>query len=180
MAWQKEPPLLLLSSEFFITYNVILMQFLYHRLRYLALHVSWNFDDYLGWTGSKTRHIKIKERWYSQVVKIRYTSETVWRPQYSPRPRPWGHSLYDGQGVYCGLSTASEVYLIFTTWLYQRFRAFFLFMLFSDEPEVFLPKYTKPAILALPEGSKPPLPEGTKPPYTFCQMFRMKKWFFKE
>ena len=47
----------------------------------------------------------------------------------------------------CGLGTASEVFLIFITRLYQRFRAFFLFMLFSDEPEVFLPKYSQTVIL---------------------------------
>ena len=29
-----------------------------------------------------------------------------------------GHSQYDCHGVYCGLSTASEVFLIFTTQLY--------------------------------------------------------------
>ena len=29
------------------------------------------------------------------------------------------------KGVLCGLSTASEVFLIFTTQLYQYFRAFF-------------------------------------------------------
>ena len=28
-------------------------------------------------------------------------------------------SQYDGQGVYCGLSTTSEVFLIFTTQLYS-------------------------------------------------------------
>ena len=27
--------------------------------------------------------------------------------------------IYDGQGVYCGLITASEVFLIFTTQLYS-------------------------------------------------------------
>ena len=32
---------------------------------------------------------------------------------------------YNGQGVYCGLSTASEVFLIFTTQLYQYFSGFF-------------------------------------------------------
>ena len=32
-----------------------------------------------------------------------------------------GRGQYDGQGVYCGLSTASEVFLIFTTPLYQYF-----------------------------------------------------------
>ena len=28
------------------------------------------------------------------------------------------HGQYNGQGVYCGLSTASEVFLFFTTLLY--------------------------------------------------------------
>ena len=51
------------------------------------------------------------------------------------------------QGVYCGLSTASEMFLIFTTQLYQYFSVFFLFAPFSDEPEVFLPKYFETAIL---------------------------------
>ena len=37
--------------------------------------------------------------------------------------------------VYYGLSTASEVFLIFTTQLY-------LFALFSDEPEVLLHNYS--------------------------------------
>ena len=49
--------------------------------------------------------------------------------------------------MYCGLSTASEVFLIFTTQLYQYFSDFFLFELFSDKPEVFLPKYSQTAIL---------------------------------
>ena len=31
----------------------------------------------------------------------------------------YGRSQYDGQGECCGLSTASEVFLIFTTQLYQ-------------------------------------------------------------
>ena len=54
---------------------------------------------------------------------------------------------YDGQGVYYGLSTASEVFLIFTTQLYQYLSVYFLFALVSDEPEVFLPKYSQTAIL---------------------------------
>ena len=58
-----------------------------------------------------------------------------------------GHGQYNGQGVYCGLSTASEVFPIFTTQLYQYFSVFLLFALFSDEPEVFLPKYSQTAIL---------------------------------
>ena len=37
---------------------------------------------------------------------------------------PQGRSQYYGQGVYCGLNTASEVFLIFTTRLYQLLRAF--------------------------------------------------------
>ena len=48
---------------------------------------------------------------------------------------------------YCGLSAALEVFLIFTTQLYQYFSVFFLFVLFGDEPEVFLPKYYQTAIL---------------------------------
>ena len=55
--------------------------------------------------------------------------------------------MYNGQGVYCDLSTASEVFLIFTTTPYQYFSVFFLFALFSDEPELFLPKYSQTAIL---------------------------------
>ena len=47
---------------------------------------------------------------------------------------PKGIGQYDGQGVYCGLSTASEVFLIFTTQLYQYFSMLLLFALFSDEP----------------------------------------------
>ena len=54
---------------------------------------------------------------------------------------------YNGQGVCCGLSTAFEVFLIFTTQLYQYFSVFSVFPLFSDEPEVFLPKYSQIAIL---------------------------------
>ena len=38
---------------------------------------------------------------------------------------PKGRSQYNGQGVYCGLSTASEVILIFTTQLYQYLSVFF-------------------------------------------------------
>ena len=49
--------------------------------------------------------------------------------------------------VYCGLSTVSEVFLIFTTLIYQFFHCVFLFALFSDEPEVFLHKYSQMAIL---------------------------------
>ena len=33
--------------------------------------------------------------------------------------RSYSNGQYNNQGVYCGLSTATEVFLIFTTWLYQ-------------------------------------------------------------
>ena len=46
------------------------------------------------------------------------------------------------------MSTASDVFLNFTTQLYQYFSGgVFLFALFSGEPEVFLPKYSQTAIL---------------------------------
>ena len=38
---------------------------------------------------------------------------------------PYGRGQYNGQGVYCGLSTASEVFLILTTHLYEYFDVFF-------------------------------------------------------
>ena len=48
----------------------------------------------------------------------------------------------------CGLlSTASEVFLIFPTQLYQ-----YLFALFCDKPEIFLPKYSQRVILHAPSG----------------------------
>ena len=49
--------------------------------------------------------------------------------------------------MYCGLSTASEVFIIFTTYLYHYFSVLFLFAPFSDESSVFLPKYSQTAIL---------------------------------
>ena len=47
----------------------------------------------------------------------------------------------------CDLSTASEVFLIFTTQLYQYLSVFFLFALFSDDPEVFPSQYSQTTIL---------------------------------
>ena len=32
---------------------------------------------------------------------------------------PQGHGQYGGQGEYCGLSTATEVFVIFTTQIYS-------------------------------------------------------------
>ena len=45
-----------------------------------------------------------------------------------------------------------EVFLIFTTQLYQYLCVIFLFAPVSDEPEVFLPKYSKTAILLTSGG----------------------------
>ena len=55
---------------------------------------------------------------------IRNTEEAVLRPHYSPigyytDQGPYGRGQYDGQGVYFGLSTTSEVFLIFTTQQYS-------------------------------------------------------------
>ena len=49
--------------------------------------------------------------------------------------------------MYCGLSSASEVFLIFTNQLYQYSSVFLLFTMYIDEPEVFLLKYSQTAIL---------------------------------
>ena len=49
--------------------------------------------------------------------------------------------------MYYRLSTASEVFLNFTTQLCQYVSVCFLFTLIRDEPEVFLPKYSQTAIL---------------------------------
>ena len=48
---------------------------------------------------------------------------------------PRGNGQYNGQGMYCGLNTASVAFLIFTIQLYQYYIVyFFLFALFSEEP----------------------------------------------
>ena len=49
--------------------------------------------------------------------------------------------------MYCGLSTASDVFHIFTTQLNQYISVFFLSALFSQKPEEFLRKYSQTAIL---------------------------------
>ena len=46
-----------------------------------------------------------------------------------------------------GCIVASEVFLVFTTQLFQHFSPFLLFALFSDEPKVLLSKYSRTAIL---------------------------------
>ena len=64
------------------------------------------------------------------INNMRKREEAVLRPQYSPRllylPRPIGpRSVSNSQGVYCGLSTASEVFLILITQLYNFLVLFF-------------------------------------------------------
>ena len=58
-----------------------------------------------------------------------------------------GLGQYNSPEEYCGPQTASEVFLTFTPILYQYFSVFCIFPIFSDEPEVFLPKYSKTAKL---------------------------------
>ena len=55
---------------------------------------------------------------------------------------PQGRGQYDDHGVYCGPSTASKVFLIFTRQLYQDLSVIFLFAPVGDEP-----KYSQTAIL---------------------------------
>ena len=57
-----------------------------------------------------------------------------------------------GQYDHWGLNKASEVFLISTTQLYQYFSVYFLFAPFSEEPEVFLPKYSQTAMLLTSGG----------------------------
>ena len=52
----------------------------------------------------------------------------------------------NSQGVYYDLSTASKVFIIFTTQLHKYFSVFILFALFSDELELFLTIYSQTAI----------------------------------
>ena len=84
-------------------------------------------------------------------IDIRNTKEAVWGPQHSTRllywPRPLGpRSVWWLKGVlwpeYClwGVS-----YFYYPTIPFSS--VYFLFALFSDEPEVFLPEYSQPAIL---------------------------------
>ena len=58
-----------------------------------------------------------------------------------------GLGQYYSLGDYSVLSTASEVFPFFTTQLYQCFSVIFLSAPSSDEPAVFLPKYSQIAIL---------------------------------
>ena len=46
-----------------------------------------------------------------------------------------------------GCIVARQVFLIFTTQIYQYLSVISFFALVSDEPEVFLPKYSQTAIL---------------------------------
>ena len=56
--------------------------------------------------------------------------------------------MYNGQGVYCGLRTASEVFLTFLLPKYTNILVCSFYLhLFSEEPEVFLSKYSQTGIL---------------------------------
>ena len=57
-----------------------------------------------------------------------------------------GLGQYNSLGEYCSPHTDAKVFLFFTTQLYRYFSVVFLFALFSDEPGVFLPKYSQTAI----------------------------------
>ena len=52
--------------------------------------------------------LKYIHLWYGAFIELGYQTDRG----------PTGLGQYDGQGVYCGLSTASEVFLIFTTQIY--------------------------------------------------------------
>ena len=58
----------------------------------------------------------IPPKYFPWGINIRNTEEAVWGPQYSPRLSYWPRPI--GQSVYYGPSTASEVFLNFTTQLY--------------------------------------------------------------
>ena len=58
-----------------------------------------------------------------------------------------GHGQYNGPGVYCGLSTASELFLLPNYSNILVFFFFYLFALVSDEPEIFIPEYSQTVIL---------------------------------
>ena len=103
-------------------------------------------------------HIIIKViRISSLDTHVRNTEDAVWLwgSQYSPRllylywSRPIGPRsvwIYDGQVVYCGLSTASEVFLIFTTQLHQFPCIIMQWFWYLDKREVLQQEYSKPPI----------------------------------
>ena len=82
-------------------------------------------------------------------LDIRNTSEAVWGSQYSPMLLYWPRRI--GQwSVWLPSIVAWELPLRCSYFYYQTipyFSMYFLFALFSDEPEVFLPEYSQPAIL---------------------------------
>ena len=85
----------------------------------------------------------------------------------------WDHGQHDGQGKYCDLSTASKVFLIFTTQLYIFECIFIQFALFNDEPEVFLPNCNT-SCCPPPEGSKVPPLWLPSPPQSWVFIIRPK------
>ena len=62
---------------------------------------------------------------------------------------PAGLGQYNGQGVYGGLSTASEVFLIFTTQRYHIYAIIGLLQYFYKR-EVLQQEYSQPPIISFP------------------------------
>ena len=58
-----------------------------------------------------------------------------------------GRGQYDDQGMYCGLSTASEVFLIFTSQLYSCLCNYDAIVSYIDKREVLQQEYSQPPIL---------------------------------
>ena len=60
------------------------------------------------------------------------------------------HGQYNGLGVYYDLSTASEVFLIFTTQLYQYLCNYKAIFSYHDKREVLQQEYSQPQIFPSP------------------------------
>ena len=95
--------------------------------------------------------LKTLSRWY---YYWNHRGETQ-RRQYEGHNTPLGchtdqgpqvRGQYDGQGVYCGLSTASEVF-IFTTQQYLYLCDYHAIVSYIDKREVLQQEYSQPLIL---------------------------------
>ena len=69
---------------------------------------------------------------------------------------PYGRGKYDGQGVYCCPSTATEVFLIFTTQLYSCQCNYDAIVSYLNKREVLQQEYSHPntSLSLLQVGSK--------------------------
>ena len=61
-----------------------------------------------------------------------------------------GRGQYDGQAVYCGLSTASEMFFIFNTQLYSFLCNYDAIVSYFDKREVLQQEYSQPQIFPSP------------------------------